>query len=104
MLRIQWMSSGEDVASIDKAALPGATVKELKQQLQRHVGQPRFRQRLLSVAGDILDDDMEVTQLPAEVILLVLLSFSTPSSKKKYEWFMAGCFKHALSNGTFGSV
>jgi hypothetical protein len=99
MLRIQWMSSGEDMASIDTAVLPGATVKELKQKLQRHVGQPRFRQRLLSVAGDILDDDMEVTQLPPEpVILLVLLSFSTPSSKEKYEWF------HAASSCEIGRL
>ena len=81
------MSSGEEVAVIDAAK----TVKDLKQQLAGHLGQPRFRQRLLSVEGEILADQIEVTQETPnpETLLLVLLSFSNASSKERFDWFQA---------------
>lgn len=89
MLKVQWMSSGEEVTSVKANDLAEANhavaVKDLKRHLQLHVGQPRFRQRLLSSGGEILKDEMEVE--PPMTLFLVLLSLSTASSQEKLEWF-----------------
>ena len=99
MLRIQWMSSGEDVLYMEAAALrelvgsvTAITVKELKRYLQEQLGQPRFRQRLLSQAGEILADEEKVQ--PPMTLFLVLVALSIQTSKEKLDWFEAASSCH----------
>lgn len=93
------MSSGEDVLYMEAAALrelvgsvTAITVKELKRYLQEQLGQPRFRQRLLSSAGEILADEEKVQ--PPVTLFLVLVTLSIQTSKDKLDWFEAASSCH----------
>eukprot|EP00439_Symbiodinium_sp_Y106_P072107 s9_g13.t1 len=70
MLRV-YMVSGDELAAIPVTAV--SDVRDLKQQLQKHCGVPRFRQRLLR-NGDLLEDHVALDA--AGNLQLVLLPFA----------------------------
>eukprot|EP00434_Breviolum_minutum_P007861 symbB.v1.2.006936.t1/scaffold400.1/size211454/15 len=89
MLRIQWMSTGEDVISVDRDVLvepscTGIPILAIKRYLQGIIGQPRFKQRLL-FDRTILDDSAEVT-VPLLLHLVVLSDYcdSSPENRRQF--------------------
>ncbi|CAE7245802.1 Ank2 [Symbiodinium natans] len=79
MLHVR-MPSGEELASIPAADL--STVRNLKNDLQRICGVPRFRQKLLH-GGNALEEDMRL-DASMESVLLVLVVFC-PASEDEIE-------------------
>ena len=89
MLRIQWMSTGEDVISVDRDVLvepscTGIPILAIKRYLQGIIGQPRFKQRLL-FDRTILDDSAEV-MVPLLLHLVVLSDYcdSSPENRRQF--------------------
>ena len=98
MLRISWMLSGADVASMSVEGLSDA--KTLKQELScKHGVPPRFRQRLFHRGNPV--DDSAALDSPME-LQLVLLPYSATSQTEAEE--LATSFHNSVSEARFGKA
>ena len=95
---IRSATSGEELVKLredDLPETPSTSVRALKGLLAKHLHLPRFRQRLLTDDGELLDDDKQLEGLP---VALQLVRLELWPSDEQRDWaFLEACAENRLT-------